>query len=428
MISGFENSKRLFEKALGLIPGGVNSPVRAFGQVGGTPVYFKSASGARFIDADGNEFVDFCQSWGPLILGHSHPEVVEAVQSAASRGLSYGACHEGEIELAELVLSAFPGFERVRMVSSGTEAVMTALRLARGATGRNLVLKFEGGYHGHFDGMLVKAGSGLVTFGTASSKGIPASIAGTTLVTHLDDEQAVISLFEKYGSDIAAVIIEPVPANNGLLIQRPQFLKFLREITSKNGALLIFDEVITGFRLHFGGFSHLSGVAPDLVTLGKIIGGGLPLGAVIGKAEVLDLLSPLGEVYQAGTLSGNPVSIAAGLSTLGILKHSGVYGKIDALGARFESRLEESNIDFARVRRIGSIVWPYFDTGEFPRRADAISAEAMKRFTQIFHPLLAKGFYLPPSSYEVMFISGAHSEDEIDFLADAICELLSKLD
>ncbi len=428
MNCGFENSMRLFEKASALIPGGVNSPVRAFGQVGGTPVYFKSASGSRFIDADGNEFVDFCQSWGPLILGHAHPEVVDAVKTAAGRGLSYGACHEGEVEIAELILGAFTGFERVRMVSSGTEAVMTALRLARGATGRNLVLKFEGGYHGHYDGMLVKAGSGLVTHGTASSKGVPAGIAETTLVAPLDGEAEVEAIFEKFGNEIAAVIVEPVPANNGLLIQRPEFLKFLREITAKNGALLIFDEVITGFRLHFGGFTQLSGALPDLVTLGKIIGGGMPLGAVIGKAEVMDLLSPLGAVYQAGTLSGNPVSLAAGLATLNILKRGNVYEKIGKLGERFETRLAESNLEIARVRRIGSIIWPYFDKGEFPRRADGISENAMKRFTRIFHPLLETGFYLPPSSYEVMFISCAHSEEEIDALANAVCGQLSKLD
>ncbi len=420
MTRHFGASEQLFARACKVIPGGVNSPVRAFGQVGGTPVYFASAQGSRFTDADGQEFVDFCQSWGPLILGHARPEVVQAVTNAAKRGLSYGACHAAEIELAELVLAAFPGFERVRMVSSGTEAVMSALRVARGATGRSYVVKFAGGYHGHYDGMLVKAGSGLATHSTASSLGVPEQIAGTTLVAPLDDEGSIERLFMQHGDDIAAVIIEPLPANNGLLVQRPEYLKFLRNITQRHGTLLIFDEVISGFRLHCGGYGQLLGVEPDLVTLGKIIGGGMPLGAIVGKAATMDLLSPLGGVYQAGTLSGNPVSLAAGIANLQILGAGGVYEKLEQLGARLEQALAASGNPLARVRRVGSIVWPYFDTGEFPSRADQISNAAMKRFTEMYHSLLAKGYYLPPSSYEVMFISNAHTEAEIDGLAQAI--------
>ena len=323
--------------------------MRAFKQVGGTPIYITSAKGSKFTDADGNEFVDFCMSWGPLILGHSRPEVVEAVKKASDQGLSYGACHAKEIEFAELILTAFPGFDRVRAVSSGTEAVMTALRIARGATAREFVLKFEGGYHGHFDGMLVKAGSGLATHSIASSRGIPEEIAKTTLVAPFDDEHELQHLFRKFGDRIAAVIIEPLPANNGLLVQRKEFLLFLREITSRHGALLIFDEVISGFRLNFGGYGQSLGIMPDLVTLGKIIGGGMPVGAVAGKKETMDQLSPLGAIYQAGTLSGNPVSLAAGIETLKILKRENPYPQLAKMAGRFVHLLAQSGLDIARA-------------------------------------------------------------------------------
>jgi glutamate-1-semialdehyde 2,1-aminomutase len=423
----YSNSRRLYRKALGLIPGGVNSPVRAFRQVGGTPVYVQSAKGGRFRDADGNEFVDFCQSWGPLIFGHARREVVEAVRKAAGAGLSYGACHAREVEFAELILSAFPGFDRVRLVSSGTEAVMTALRIARGATGRDLVVKFEGGYHGHFDGMLVKAGSGLATHTISSSRGVPGGIAKTTLVLPFDYEEAAEKLFKKYGEQIAAVIIEPLPANNGLLVQRRSFLTFLRKITKQYGSLLIFDEVISGFRLHFGGYFQIVGVNPDLITLGKIIGGGMPVGAIAGRRREMDLLSPLGAVYQAGTLSGNPVSLAAGIATLRLLKTAPPYGWLEKLGNRFVKALDKSDLDFARAARVGSIIWPYFDASEFPRSADKISAKAMERFTKIYWNLLGRGFYLPPSSYEVLFLSAAHKEAEVDALAEAIIDELKAL-
>ncbi|MBM4356036.1 MAG: aminotransferase class III-fold pyridoxal phosphate-dependent enzyme, partial [Deltaproteobacteria bacterium] len=307
-----KRSNELFEKARTRIPGGVNSPARAFKAVGGNPVYVASAEGAELVDVDGNRYVDFCMSWGPLILGHARREVVEAVRQAAGKGLSYGAVHEGEIVLADLVLEAFPEYQRVRAVSSGTEAVMTALRVARGKTRRERVVKFDGGYHGHFDGLLVKAGSGLATLAIADSGGVPAGIAQTTLVAPLDDRPAVEALFERYGKEIAAVIIEPMPANNGLLLQRAEFLRFLREITTAHGALLIFDEVISGFRVRFGGYGQAVGVQADLVTLGKILGGGMPVGALVGPADIMDVLAPVGSVYQAGTLSGNPVSLAAG--------------------------------------------------------------------------------------------------------------------
>ncbi len=421
-----DNSKSLYEKAITLIPGGVNSPVRACKQVGGTPIYYKKAAGSTFEDVDGNRYVDYCQSWGPLILGHGHPHVLEAVQETAKRGLSYGACHEGEVQLAELLLSAFPTFDRVRFVNSGTEAVMTALRVARGVTGRNLIVKFEGGYHGHFDGMLVKAGSGLATHSIASSQGIPSSIAETTLVLPFDDEAAVEEAFKKYGDKIAAVIIEPLPANNGLLVQRKEFLQHLRDITTKHGSMLIFDEVISGFRLHFGGYWQQVGIEPDLFTLGKIIGGGMPVGALVGKKESMDQLSPLGGIYQAGTLSGNPVSLAAGRATLERLKNTPPYEKLDELGGYFVDELARSSVPFARAQRVGSIVWLYLDETPFPRKADAISAKAMDRFTNYYSSFLANGHYLPPSSYEVLFLSEAHNKEEVSALADDIIWELKK--
>lgn len=413
-------SNQLYENARNLIPGGVNSPVRAFKQVGGNPIYISKAKGSGFVDADGNKYVDFCQSWGPLILGHSRPEVVEAVREAAPNGLSYGACHKGEVELGELVLSAFPGFSRARFVNSGTEAVMTALRLARGATGRDLIVKFEGGYHGHFDGMLVKAGSGLATHAIASSKGIPGSIAQTTVVAPLDDEESVDAIFKQYGDQIAAVIIEPLPANNGLLIQRKEFLQHLRDITRKHGSLLIFDEVISGFRMHFGAYWQLINIEPDMFTLGKIIGGGMPVGALVGKEEIMDQLSPLGNVYQAGTLSGNPVSLAAGKATLQILKNESPYEQMEDLGRYFIDKLENSSFPHARAQQAGSILWLYLDETEFPRKADQISEKAMQRFTGMYWNLMHKGHYLPPSSYEVLFLSAAHTKEEINNLAEDI--------
>ena len=420
-------SKQMYDRACNLIPGGVNSPVRAFRSVGGTPVYFSTASGSRFTDVDGNEYVDFCQSWGPLILGHARPEVVQAAREAAGRGLSYGACHPAELELAELVLAAFPGFDRVRAVSSGTEAVMTALRIARGATGRDMVVKFEGGYHGHFDGMLVKAGSGLATFATASSHGIPEDIARTTLVASLDDEDSVKELFERHGSRIAAVIIEPMPANNGLLLQRTEFLQFLRDITSRHDSLLVFDEVISGFRLQFGGFGQLAGVTPDLVTLGKIIGGGMPVGAIVGKAATMDLLSPLGGVYQAGTLSGNPVSVAAGAATLKILQAEQPYERLHRLGQVLQDTLAEAGRADIRAVRQGSIAWLYLAEGEFPRAPGGIAPAVTERFNAIYGRLLESGYYLPPSAVEVLFISAAHTEEEVRGLARTVVEQLGAL-
>ncbi len=413
-----------FERAQQRIPGGVNSPVRACKSVNGKPIFFEKASGAHFTDVDGNTFIDFCMSWGPLILGHADPEVVAEVQAAATRGLSYGACHPGETAMAEAILEAFPPYEQVRLTSSGTEAVMTALRLVRGATGRPLIVKFEGGYHGHSDGLLVKAGSGLITGAQpgaeASSHGIPKEIAGLTISLPFGDLAEVEKLFAFHGSRIAAIILEPLPANNGLLMQTPEFLAGLRRITTQYGSLLIFDEVISGFRLHSGGYGALAGVLPDLVTLGKIVGGGMPIGAVVGPTKLMSLLAPVGPVYQAGTLSGNPVSIAAGLKTLEKLKNPDVYAHIAALGARLEEKLADARIPWLRVRRIGSIVWPYFVEGPLPTRADEISPLAIERYNAMYNAVLDAGVYMPPSAYEVMFLSAAHAEAHVDELAAAL--------
>ncbi len=416
-------SDELFQTATSLIPGGVNSPVRAFKSVGGKPVFFAEASGVKVKDIDGNEYTDFCLSWGPLILGHAHPDVVQAVIEAAPKGLTYGACHPGEVAMAQALVDRFPGMEMARLMSSGTEAVMTAIRLARGATRRSLIVKFEGGYHGHFDSLLVKAGSGLITLadpgGEASSAGVPSELAHLTITLPFADLPAVEALFAEHGSKIAAIILEPMPANNGLLLQTNDFLKGLRRVTQEHGALLIFDEVISGFRLQCGGYGELAGVQSDLVTLGKIVGGGMPLGALLGSAKLLNLLAPVGPVYQAGTLSGNPVSIAAGLATMKKLSDPHVYRRLEQLGGYLEHRLKETGIPWLRGQRLGSIFWPYFDEGAIPTRADQISQRAVQRFNAMYNQMLQQGFYLPPSAYEVLFLSTAHREADIDALVAA---------
>jgi glutamate-1-semialdehyde 2,1-aminomutase len=416
-------SSEWFTRAKKAIPGGVHSPVRAFASVPGDPVFFSAGRGPKITDVEGREYLDFCMSWGPLILGHAHPEVVRAVQDAAALGLSFGACHGAEVELAETIVEAFDWADQARLVSSGTEAVMTALRLARGVTGRPLVVKFDGGYHGHSDSLLVKAGSGLVTQPIASSAGVPASIAEATVVLPFDDDQALADLFATAGDRIAAVVIEPMPANNGLLIQRPEFLRLLRSTCDAAGALLIFDEVISGFRLGYGGYGERVSVTPDLVTLGKIIGGGMPIGALVGRRAAMEHLAPLGPVYQAGTLSGNPVSVAAGLATLKLLRVPGRYAALDALGARLEAGVEALGLAEMQVGRLGSIVWLYCSSAAYPRRADAIDSAIGERFGGVHRGLLDRGFYLPPSAYEVLFLSAAHRAEDIDLLVAAIGEL-----
>ena len=413
-------SARLYARALERLPGGVNSPVRAFGAVGGTPVFFARGSGSRMQDADGHDYLDFCQSWGPLILGHAHPEVVRAVKQAAARGLSFGACHAAEADLAELILTGYPGAERVRLVSSGTEAVMTALRIARGATGRPLILKFEGGYHGHHDSLLVKAGSGLATTGLASSAGVPAATAAATLVARLDDEESVSAAFAARGSEIAATILEPVPANNGLLPQRAEFLDHVAAVTRGAGALLIADEVITGFRLRYGASAAAARLQPDLITLGKIIGGGLPIGAVAGSARLLELLAPAGPVYQAGTLSGNPLSVAAGSATLQALADRQRYAELEALGAALEQAVRAAAAPGLQLIRRGSMLWPYYASSGPPRAAHQIAEPAIERFNRAYAGFLERGLYLPPSGYEVGFLATAHTRAECAALAEAL--------
>lgn len=418
-------SQDLLERARRVIPGGVSSPVRAFTAVGGTPAVLERASGSRTYDVDGNEYLDFVQSWGPLILGHAHPAVVTAVAEAAARGTTFGAPCEAELRLAELVTSMYPGLEMVRFVSSGTEATMSAIRLARGATGRDAIVKFSGCYHGHADHLLVSAGSGLVTLGEPSSAGVPKAFAEQTLVLPLDDIAALEALFAERGHEIATVIIEPVPANNGLLVQTPEFLAALRRITRAHGTLLIFDEVISGFRLGPGGAAELYGIEPDLVTFGKIVGGGLPVGAFGGKREVMQQLAPLGPVYQAGTLSGNPLAMAAGLATLETVIAQDGWARLEALGAGLEARiaplLEQRGWSLVRV---GSIFWMALQDGPPPRTAECIGPDAAARYRPLFGHLFQHGITVAPSAFEVGFLSLAHTEADLDQLAARLGEAL----
>lgn len=428
MIPGPKSSS-FFERAEKKIPGGVNSPVRAFKSVGGTPIVLHRGEGAHVEDLDGNRFLDFVGSWGPLILGHAHPYVVEAVMEAVSRGMSFGAPCRAELDLAERVVDAYPGIEQVRFVSSGTEATMTALRLARGITGRDLVLKFAGCYHGHGDPLLVAAGSGLVTLGMPSSAGVPEDVASLTRVLPLDDEDRLRDLFHKEGERIAAVIIEPIPANNGLLVQREEFLRALRAETERTGTLLIFDEVISGFRVHRGGAAARFGITPDLATFGKVIGGGMPVGALAGTSERLAHLAPLGPVYQAGTLSGNPVAMAAGVATLDVLERENGWDRLEDLGEKLESLLspvlEQSSIP-ARLARMGSLFWMSLQGGELPRAAEAIDSRAAEVYRALFHGLLRRGIALAPSAYEVGFLSLAHDENDLERLASALAEVMNE--
>ncbi len=425
-----DTNAALYERARRVIPGGVNSPVRAFKSVGGTPRFIAKAEGAYVTDEEGKRYLDFVGSWGPLILGHAPHEVVSAVQKAAALGTTYGAPCRGEVDLAEKVVAAYPGLEQVRFVSSGTEATMSAIRLARGATGRDLVLKFSGCYHGHADHLLVAAGSGLVTAGQPSSAGVPKDFAALTRVLPLDDDAKLEALFTAEGNKIAAVIIEPVPANNGLLLQRPAFLQKVRALTKEYGALLIFDEVISGFRVPKGSAAAHYGITPDLVTFGKVIGGGLPVGAYGGSRQLMSHIAPEGPVYQAGTLSGNPVAMAAGLATLRILERDNVIAKLDEMGAILEAKATKALKDTGRevgFARLGSIFWLSFQPGEPPRSAEAIDGSAGARFAPLFQALLDKGIYIAPSAYEVGFLSAAHTEADIDTLVAGLAETVAAL-
>jgi glutamate-1-semialdehyde 2,1-aminomutase len=409
-------NEELFLRAQARIPAGVNSPVRAFRAVGGTPPFLARASGAHVWDADGKRYIDYLGSWGPMVAGHTHAAVVEAVQSAASRALSFGAPTEAEVEMAELLCRLVPSMQSVRLLSSGTEATMTALRLARGHTGRSLVVKFEGCYHGHADALLVKAGSGALTFGNPSSAGVPAQTAAHTLVLDYNDIAGVRSLFASRGADIAGVIVEPVAGNMNLVLPAQGFLETLREECTRHGAVLIFDEVMTGFRVALGGAQARFGIRPDLTTLGKVIGGGLPVAAVGGRREIMERIAPLGPVYQAGTLSGNPVAVAAGLATLRLVEAPGFQERIE----RTTRDLAEGLVAEARragavfcAQSIGSMFGVYFRAAPPASFAEVMQCDR-ERFNRFFHEMLARGVYLAPSAYEAGFVSAAHGAPEIE--------------
>ncbi|MEE8367831.1 MAG: glutamate-1-semialdehyde 2,1-aminomutase [Thermoanaerobaculia bacterium] len=421
-------SRDLFKRAVRVLAGGVNSPVRAFGAVGGTPLFVRCGEGAFIEDEDHRRYLDFVSSWGPLILGHAHREVVDAVQHAAAEGMTFGAPCRAEVDLAEAVVDCYPGLEQLRFVSSGTEATMSAVRLARGATGRDVIVKFSGCYHGHADHLLVAAGSGLATFGKPSSAGVPEEFARLTRVLPLDDETRLQALFDDEGQSIAAVIVEPVPANNGLLIQRPEFLKALRRVTRKSGSLLIFDEVISGFRVARGGAAEHYGITPDLATFGKIVGGGMPVGAFGGSRDLMRHLAPEGSVYQAGTLSGNPVAMAAGLATLRVLERERAWERLEELGQLLDERmkpvLSSAPID-ATLVRLGSIFWLSLQSGQSPRAAESIDPKAAERYRGLFAALLQRGVAMAPSAYEVGFLGLAHRARDVERLATAVGEALS---
>ncbi len=413
-----------WERAVKVLPGGVNSPVRSFKSVPGDPLFFRSAKGSRFVDEDGRSYIDWCLSWGPLILGHADPDVHAAAAEAMAEGASFGAPSRREVLLAEAFLQRLPHFEQVRFVSSGTEAVMSAVRLARGFTGRDVIVKFTGCYHGHADHLLVDAGSGLATFGTPSSGGVPAGFTATTAVLPLDDIPALEAFFGEHGDKVAAIIVEPFPANAGLLIQRPEFLQACRELTRKHGALLIFDEVITGFRVAAGGAAEVLGITPDMGTYGKIIGGGFPVGAYAASREIMDHISPNGPVYQAGTLSGNPVAMAAGLATLEKTGRPGFYEDLERKGALLEGGLRQAAADAgvtATVVRQGSLFWTVFQD-HAPRSFEAIDPQGMDTYGRLHRGLIERGVYLAPSGWEVGFLSAAHSDEDIETTVAAVAE------
>lgn len=422
-------SEQLFQKAQQLFPGGVNSPVRAFKSVGGTPLFIEKGNASKIYDADGNELIDYCCSWGPLILGHAHPQVIDAAYNAMKNGTSFGAPTKLENQLAELILSNHPFIEKIRFVSSGTEAVMSAIRLARAYTGKNKIIKLEGCYHGHSDSLLVKAGSGLATFGQSSSAGIPNEIIQHTIVLHLNDESAVEHTFQEYGEDIAAIIIEPIPANNGLLLQRKEYLQFLRTITQKHHSLLIFDEVISGFRIGFTGAAGYYNIRPDIITFGKIIGGGFPVGAYASSNDIIRMVSPEGPMYQAGTLSGNPVAMAAGYAQLSHCLKENFYSSLEEKTQKLVNGIMQVKPHHLplKVFSIGSIFWLAFTDKEHIRAAHEINPDDMNYFKKLYHLLLQNGIYLGPSGYEVGFVSYAHTQEDLDKTIQVFDKVLKKI-
>ena len=423
-------SQQLFEQAQRVIPGGVNSPVRSFRAVAGTPPFIASGSGARVWDVDGNEYIDYLGSWGPLALGHAHPAVVEAVQRAAAQGTSFGAPVEQEVRLAEMICAALPSVDSVRLVNSGTEACMTALRLARAHTGRAKIVKFAGNYHGHADGLLVAAGSGALTHGVPTSAGVPESYAAETLIAAYNDLSSVESLFDAWPDDIAAVIVEPVAGNMGVVPPAEGFLEGLRRITEANGALLIFDEVITGFRVAYGGAQTLFGITPDITTMGKIIGGGLPVGAYGGRSEVMQQVAPLGPMYQAGTLSGNPLAVAAGVATLTALQQPGIYERMEATAIRLTDGISAA---FARaevpsrINRVASMFTGFFNPGPVTGLAEVEQSDTAA-YGRYFHALLERGVYIAPSQFEAGFVSIAHTDADVDRTIVAVQDALAAME
>lgn len=422
-------SEALFAEALKYIPGGVNSPVRAFRAVGGQPFFVNRAAGAHVFDVDGNDYVDYVGTWGPAILGHAHPKIIRAVQAAAEQGTSFGIPNPLEVTMAKLVCAAVPSVQKVRMCNSGTEACMSAIRLARGFTKRDKIVKFDGCYHGHADSLLVKAGSGALTFGHPDSLGVPASFTQHTIVAPFNDEEAVRAVFEANRGQIAGIIVEPVPGNAGLYLPKPGYLEFLSRITSEHGALLIFDEVMTGFRLAPGGAQERFGITPDLSCFGKIIGGGLPVGAFGGRAEIMDCLAPLGGVYQAGTLSGNPLAMAAGIAALEELKSTNAHAQLEELGAQLETGMcdaaKSANIPVT-FNRCGSMFCGYFTDQPVHNLADAMHADRV-RFAKFFHGMLDAGVYLAPSQFEAGFLSTAHTGADLEHTVAAAAKVMKGL-
>lgn len=429
MNTNYPNSTNLFQRAQQVIPGGVNSPVRAFRGVGGTPLFITSAKGAMITDADGRSYIDYVGSWGPMILGHAHEEVIAAIQQAATRGTSYGAPTELEIELAQAVIEAFPSIEKLRLTSSGTEATMSALRVARGFTGRPKIVKFEGCYHGHGDSLLVRAGSGVATLGLPDSPGVLAEVAQNTITIPFNNAAALEQIFDQIGDQIAAVIIEPVVGNMGCVPPREGYLQAVRTITEKHGAVLIFDEVMTGFRVSFGGAQQLYGIKPDMTCLGKIIGGGLPVGAFGGRREIMDVVAPVGPVYQAGTLSGNPLAVTAGLTTLRLLKSLNPYPQLERATAKLVDGMAEAAKEAGQAtisNRIGSMFTCFFTSEPV---VDWTSATLSNRetFSRFFHGMLGQGVYLAPSQFEAGFVSIAHTDEIIDRTVDAARNALAQM-
>ncbi len=424
-----QRSEELFREAQRYLPGGVDSPVRAFKAVGGTPPFIVKGQGSRIYDADGNEFIDYVCSWGPLILGHSHPQVVGSLKRAVEQGTSFGAPTELETTLAKMISGAIPSIQMLRFVNSGTEATMTTLRLARAYTNRDMIIKFAGGYHGHADGLLAKAGSGVATLGIPDSPGVPSGYARNTLTAPYNDAKAVEQLFERHPKEIAAVIVEPVAANMGVVPPQPGFLESLRSLTSRFGSLLIFDEVITGFRVAYGGAQALYGITPDLTCLGKIIGGGLPVGAYGGRQDIMEMMAPVGPVYQAGTLSGNPIAMTAGIETLKLLSQPGVYNQLENKAASLEKGIATAAAKAGisiYISRIASLLTVFF-TADRVVDYESTKQANTTAFSKFFHGLLAEGIYWPPSQFEAAFVSFAHSDEDIQLTIKGIAKSLGSI-